>query len=278
MQLQANEKKATPKESAASLVIIGCGNLAWHLVKGFSEAGVKNLVVCNHRPNPSLDDFRFLFKCRTSVGFENMPLDASYYFICVPDKFIAEVAAQIRLSNPQAILVHCSGSTPLTALDGHVQGTGVFYPVQTFSRQAEIQWKETPVLLEASDRATYSLLEKLTKKLAKKIHRCESKDRLQIHLCAVLVNNFTNALYAAAETQLLTQESPFDLSLLLPLITTGVSKLEHMKAVDAQTGPAKRGDKRTIQLHQGLLDKHSLLKKIYKEMTKLIKEQQHGRS
>jgi len=272
------KKKATQEEGAASLVIVGCGNLAWHLTKGFLNAGLTDLMVCNHRPNPLLDDFRFQLHCRTAVGFENMPLKAAYYFICVPDKFIVEVAGQIQLANPQAILIHCSGSTALSALEDRVQGTGVFYPVQTFSRQADIHWNETPVLLEASDSETYSLLEKLAKKLTKKIHHCKSEDRLQIHLCAVLVNNFTNALYAAAEGQLLKQQSPFDLSVLLPLISTGVKKLESMKAVDAQTGPAKRGDKKTIQLHQGLLDKHSLLRKTYKDMTKLIKEQQHGRS
>ncbi len=272
------KKKATQVESAPSLVIVGCGNVAWHLAKGFLNAGVKELMVCNHRPNPVLDDFRFQLKCKTAVGIENMPLKASFYFICVPDKFIAEVAAKIQLTNPQAILVHCSGSTSLSELGERVQGTAVFYPLQSFSRQSDIQWQETPLLLEASDKNTLKSLKALASLLSPLAYDCKSEERLHLHLCAVLVNNFTNALFTAAEEHLLQNKTNFDLSLFLPLIQTGVSKLSTMKALAAQTGPAKRGDKKTMHLHLDLLDKHSSIKKIYKDMSLLIKEQQHGRS
>src|SRR3990170_8125320 len=63
-----------------------------------------------------------------------VPLDADepeLLLLCVPDRAIAEVAAEVRLG---PWVAHVSGATPLAALDPHVRRFGL-HPLQTFTRE-----------------------------------------------------------------------------------------------------------------------------------------------
>jgi predicted short-subunit dehydrogenase-like oxidoreductase (DUF2520 family) len=271
-------RKAAQAINSQHIVLLGCGNLAWHLALALKKINSIELSICNHRANPALDEFRFKLKCKTFVGFENMPSNGTVYIICVADKFITETAEQILSSDPKTIIVHTSGSMSLKAFGERVQSVGVLYPLQSFTKSDVLPWEETPLLIEASDIGARKKIELLAKQISPKVCYMTSEQRLQLHLCAVLVNNFTNALYAGAEQHLSAVGKVSDFKLLLPLIRTGVRKLDKMPAIEAQTGPAKRGDKKVMQKHTALLKKEPVLKKIYKEMSKLIKEQQHART
>lgn len=259
------------------IVLLGCGNLAWHLAAVLSEKKHNQLIVCNHRPNPALNEFRHNYNCTTFAGFENIPVDADVYIICVADANIKQTAKKIKSTNPNALILHTSGSTALSALNGRVQGTGVLYPVQSFSRLDVVPWAETPILIEGSDEHSTRKISAFAKAFSGNVCKMNSESRMQLHLCAVLVNNFTNALYVGAEDHLKKLADAPDFKLLLPLIRTGVRKIEKINPREAQTGPAKRGDKKVMQKHLELFEKENLLKKVYKDMSKLIKEQQHGR-
>ncbi|MDO8999924.1 MAG: DUF2520 domain-containing protein [Bacteroidota bacterium] len=258
------------KKLKHKIVIIGCGNLAWHLARRFS--GLKNyeLFIYNHKPNTLLNDFRTKLKCTTHSSLANIIPDADFYFICVTDKFVSQVAKKINLNKPISILIHTSGSLKINEL-GNKANTAVFYPVQTFSKQDEINWKETPIIIEAKNKIVQTKIAKLAKLFSENSINLDYKQRLKIHLAAVLVNNFTNALFVAAG-DLIPKNSGN--KFLLPLIKQTVLKIEHMDPLLAQTGPAKRNDSVVMKKHLKLLSQNEELKYIYKQLSELIVTQQ----
>ena len=261
------------RESAApKIVIIGCGNVAWHLAKKFREMNC-TVLVYNHRVNVALEDFRKQLKASVKVGLHAIDDDASFYFICVPDREIAECAAKIQPKSPRAVVAHTSGSAGLEELGKRGHGTAVFYPLQTFSRNDEVQWHKLPLLVEGDSAETTEQVIKLGQLLTREVHVCDYERRLRLHAAAVLVNNFTNALFVAA-SRLLAQEPGEKFEILLPLISQTVEKVKKMDPLLAQTGPARRGDKKTMKKHLKLIGKDAALRDLYKDLSALIAKQQ----
>lgn len=260
------------------IVIIGCGNVAWHLAKQFKSFENCNVTIYNHQPNSLLVDFKKKLKCRTESSIENVTPAADFYFICVADKAIRSVAERLTITNPQALLIHTSGSASLKELGSRIYGTAVMYPLQSFSRIDIIDWNKVPLITEAADEATRAKINKLASLFSDKVIAMSESDRIYLHLAAVFANNFSNAMYAAAEDILRknTKEARFEL--LLPLIEKSSDKLKKISPLAAQTGPAKRGDTKTIKNHMRLLRKNEDLRKIYKKISSLIDTQQNGRT
>lgn len=264
------------KDQAQSIVILGCGNVAWHLAKHLRSLKTYSVAVYNHKANPALAEFKTKLKCSTGVGFKQVPADADVYFICVSDRAIERTANQLTIRNPNALVVHTSGSMPLGALGKRLYDTGVFYPLQTFSKKDTIHWEDVPVIIEASGKTAQHKLEKLAARFSKVHRTMDHKGRLKLHLAAVMVNNFTNALYVAAGS-LIGDGKGNSIGLLLPLIRQTTEKLSHLGPLEAQTGPAKRGDTAILKKHRHLLDDQAELKTVYKKLSKLIVHQQEKR-
>lgn len=261
------------KTSEQKIVIIGCGNLAWHLAKKISASKNYKTFIYNHQPNKNLADFKKL-GCITNTSLTGIINDAAFYFICVADKYIASTSKKINPVNPNSIILHSSGSIGVKEIQ-HAN-SGVFYPLQTFSKEDEINWKEIPILIETSKKESLKRLYEMALVFSDKIITANSKERSKIHLAAVFVNNFTNALYTAAdhliESQIKTKTLNFQL--LMPLIQQTALKLKRISPAAAQTGPAKRKDKVVMDEHLRLLKKENQLKKIYKQLSELISSQQ----
>lgn len=255
------------------IVIIGCGNVAWHVAKHFSELKIFEIYVFNHKPNNLLQDFKKKLKCYTYINLNGIPSGADYYFICVNDDVIASVTSNLVLSNPNALVIHTSGSCELNLIQSTNKHKGVFYPIQTFSKSDTIHWENVPICIESTTKAGLNKLKKIGNLFSKNIFVINSIQRLNIHLAAVLVNNFTNALYAEAEHQL--KKVNVDFKLLLPLIQQSGLKLNSLPPLQAQTGPAKRNDVTVIKKHLDLLQKDKEFKKIYIQLTRLIIKQQN---
>ena len=261
--------------AAPKIVIIGCGNVSWHLAAKFRELKF-SVTVYNHRANPALEDFKRKLKCTARVGLHNIDKDAAIYFICVPDRYIGDCAKMIAPMSPRAVTVHTSGSVELSELGKRGHGTAVFYPLQTFSAKDDINWQKVPVLVEADSDQTTEQVVKLAEHLTKTVRVMPFAERVKFHLAAVLVNNFTNAMFAAASGLVADKSGERKFDLLLPLITQTVEKVKKMEPLTAQTGPAKRGDKKILKKHLKMLDGDRLLKRVYKEMSALIAEQHHS--
>ncbi len=256
------------------VVIVGSGNVAWHLAWVLTSLNLFRVSVYNHKVSKHLKRFKSELGSQTGVGLETIPGDADYYFICVSDRAVPIVAAQLNIRNPKAVLMHTSGSVELSDLGDGVYNRAAFYPLQSFSAQTEAEWSDIPILIEAQTPECYRELKALADKISNTVVRVTYSERLKMHLAAVLVNNFTNALYVAAADLVRENDSKLSFDLLQPIIQQTTHKVLLMDPRQAQTGPAKRGDKAVMKKHLTFLEDKAELKKLYKLLSKLIKKQQ----
>lgn len=184
--------------------------------------------------------------------------------MAVPDGQI-EPLAQL-LAGPQRMLIHTSGSVHLNALPG--ARAGVFYPLQTFTEQVTPQWEQIPCFVESRDLADLTNLEALCALVGGHGHKLDSEPRRKLHLAAVMTNNFTNHLLALAKQY--AEQHQLDYTWLLPLMQQTLERLAHEDPEAIQTGPARRGDRATIQAHLQLLANNPELANLYQLMSQSI--------
>jgi len=225
-----------------SVVIIGKGNVGIHLYKAFLNADGIGVTQINSR------------------NLENVPI-ADVTIIAVSDDAIAEVSSKVKNS----FVVHTSGSVSMISLKNKTD-RGVFYMLQTFSKNKEVDFSEVPFCLEAENNEKYLFLEKLAKSIGNNVYQIDSKQRKAIHVAAVFVNNFTNHMYKMGNDICIEHQVPFEI--LQPLIEETAIKVKTLLPEKAQTGPAIRNDKKTIKNHLDLLNNKQ--KEIYTIITKSI--------
>jgi predicted short-subunit dehydrogenase-like oxidoreductase (DUF2520 family) len=225
-----------------SVVIIGNGNVAHHLEKIFLKASNVGVLKINSR------------------ALNDIP-KADVTILAVSDDAIAEVSSKVN----NGFVVHTSGSFSMEALQNK-QSKGVFYMLQTFTKEKEVDFSKVPFCLEANTQKEYLLLEKLAKSIGEKVYPINSEQRKGLHIAAVFVNNFTNHLYKIGNDICTKHQVPFEI--LYPLIDETAQKIKTLSPEKAQTGPAKRNDIKTIKDHLNLLHKEQ--QKIYKMLTQSI--------
>jgi len=205
-----------------NIVILGNGNVATHLSEALLNA-----------------EYSVLQLWKRGESLRN----ADLYFIAVSDDSIEEVAKLIPENKPFA---HTSGSVNLAK-------GGVFYPLQTFSKDVEVDWKNVPILIEYNDVETQYIasLHEIAKKISNNVQVVDAEKRLQFHLSAVFACNFTNHLWTISEELLNEKNLSFDL--LKPLIYQTVQKIENHSPKNVQTGPAIRNDLKTLEKHREIL-------------------------
>ncbi|MDC3079518.1 DUF2520 domain-containing protein, partial [Flavobacteriaceae bacterium] len=167
--------------------------------------------------------------------------------ITVSDHAIHRVSQIIPLSD--AVVLHTSGASSIDLLNKHSK-RGVMYPLQTFSLSRRLHWQEIPLLFEGNNTDVEDKLEKLSKALSTITIHSEEEERLHMHLAAVVVNNFTNHLYA--ETDKFCKSKNLRFNILFPLIEETTRKLSSLNPLNSQTGPASRGDLQTIERHKSI--------------------------
>lgn len=225
-----------------SVLLVGKGNVASQLYNTFLS--IDNIVLSQI----------------SSRELKNIP-KADITIIAVSDDAIAEVSSKIKNS----LVVHTSGACSINDLK-NITNKGVFYMLQTFSKDKKVDFSEVPFCLEAENKKDEDQLKELAKLIGKKIYTVNSEQRKALHVAAVFVNNFTNYLYKIGNDICKEHQVPFDI--LLPLIKETASKIKTLSPEKAQTGPAIRNDKTTIKNHLDLLNKEQ--QKIYKIITKSI--------
>ena len=191
--------------------------------------------------------------------------ESHIYIICIKDDFIAEIAQQLLLKDK--IVVHTSGSIAMDVLsqfDNH----GIFYPLQTFSKDTAVNISDVPFCIETNNESTKNQLLDLAKTLSNKVYEIDSEQRKKIHVAAVFACNFSNYLYSISEDIL--KENNMDLDILKPLILETAKKIQTNSPKTVQTGPAKRNDQAVIENHIELLGNNPAYQEIYKLMSEAI--------
>lgn len=250
-----------------SVVLLGAGNVAIHLFKAFNNA--ENVVV-NQWFNRSLKSLQ-PFKNDVEITDNLSQLkNADIYILAVSDDAIAELSEQLPFSN--RLVVHTSGSVSMHNLDKkHLRG--VLYPLQTFSKNTDLSFEIVPFCIEIEHKNNFNILKELVSNIGSKSYKVNSEQRAALHLAAVFVNNFTNQLYRIAHE--ITESKSVDFNILKPLIKETAIKINTLSPYLAQTGPAKRNDKKTMKKQLKALDKN-IHKEIYELITKSI-QQTHGK-
>jgi predicted short-subunit dehydrogenase-like oxidoreductase (DUF2520 family) len=247
------------------IVLIGSGSVATHLGLALQSKGVvikqvfsRNLVnaesLANKLGTTFVDDIA------------NLYTNADIYIYALKDSALKSVLRKMDM--PNGIHVHTAGSIPMSDFEGYTSRFGVFYPLQSFSIQKEVDFKEIPICIEACSAEIQLVLVNLAKLLTDKIYTVNSEQRKKLHLAAVFACNFTNYMYDIA-SQIL-DDSDIKFEIIQPLIAETANKIKTLSPYDAQTGPAVRFDETTIARHLRMLNKSPEICKIYSLLSKNI--------
>lgn len=250
-----------------SVVILGAGNVATHLFKGFENTNEVSVVQWYNRSISAIKPYSHLVNVTDNL---NNLKEADIYIIAVSDDVISELSSKLPFKD--RLVVHTSGSASVYDLDKKLK-RGVLYPLQSFSKTANLNFANVPICIETIDKKSYPLLKKLAASLGSPTKRINSEQRRVLHLAAVFVNNFTNQLYRIGHE--ITESEGAEFDLLKPLILETANKIQDISPFKAQTGPAKRNDKKTIKKHLKTLENEHH-KAVYELLTDSIKRT-HGR-
>ncbi len=252
-----------------NLALAGTGNVAQTLGKALLKAGHRITWVYGRDAGKA----KALAGKLNAVYWDSLKPVSSWkpdiLIIAVKDDAISAVSAHFKTIN--CLVVHTSGSASLQVLKKHHRHCGVFYPLQTFSKNSRINLKTTPFCLESFHKTDMKYLEQLASSISGAVYHINSRQRQELHLAAVFANNFSNYLFTVAEEILAENKLPFEL--LKPIILTAAKNLQNHSPSLSQTGPAIRHDKQAIQKHLDLLHQHPTRSKIYRLLTDAILHQ-----
>lgn len=215
---------------------------------------------------------------------KNIDLSADLYFICVSDSAISAVIEQLP-NTIKGIVVHTSGSTHINVFDPYLARHsslkyGVFYPLQTFTKEKEIDFSVIPIALEAPEAAVYTVLEKLAKQISNEVFACSSEQREALHIAAVFACNFSNYFFHEAEKLL--EKNGLSFNLVRPLILEMAQKAQVISPRFGQTGPAVRKDWNIVNKHLDFLDRDPTtdprIRSLYEQLSYLIAEMKDNKT
>lgn len=252
--------------------ILGSGNVAGHLAPAVVNAGWS----CSGVYSRTLKHANALAERIGSKGYDDLSQvmsvlesdrELDIVLISLTDNALSEVARMLT-SEISATVLHTSGSTPMSVL-ASTTSHGVFYPMQTFSKERAVDISSTPFFIEAHDDLAHRRLIELTDDLQiTHVREITTDERIRLHMAAVFGCNFVNHLYAMAAEVLGDTGVPF--TILMPLLEETLNKAVSHDPATVQTGPAIRHDQLTIDRHLAALEDNEKLYEVYRFLTDSI--------
>ncbi len=253
---------------------IGAGNIAFRMGIALQNSGHQIVCICNKTLDRAEKVARAIKRHGGSpITTDNINLipDSDLIIIAVSDSAIAEIAS--KLSGCKTPVVHTSGAESIETLkDSNLNSYGVFYPLMTMSENKDIDIRMVPFLIEAVNDKLLQVLINIVNSLKAEYLVCNSQKRLQMHTAAVFSTNFINYILGLAY-----EVSYPDFTFLLPSAIESVRKAFLNTPKSSQTGPAHRGDIKTLEKHIAHLKERGLDEhlKIYKELSEGIGKRAH---
>lgn len=250
------------------ITIIGAGNVGTHLGLALYEAGCDILQVYSRQ----ISKARSLAERTDATPIHQLTAisnESELCLIAVKDDAIEAVAQSLATCLPSTtLLAHTSGATPSGILAEAWSKWGVFYPLQTLSKGQPADFTQIPMCIDGATPEISQALQQLAGRISHQVHLVNDEQRATLHLAAVFINNFTNAMLQASHS--LTEEAQLPRDILRPLLQTTIQKGTRQEPREAQTGPAIRRDQQTIERHLGQLANHPELSAVYKAITTYI--------
>ena len=244
-----------------NIVLIGSGNLATQLGLSLLDNGYNIIQVWSQQIKNAIN-LADKLNCNATDSLKNLA-KADLYILAVKDDKIKSIVNSISVD----CIVHTSGGSDIDIFNNKFKNFGVFYPLQTFNKEIDIDFENIPICIEANNKEFEVKLNNLAKSLSKRITVLNSKQRKKLHVAAVFACNFSNHMYTNAYNLL--KEDNIDFKLLIPLINQTILQLNDNKPEDVQTGPAKRKDVKLIE-HQLEIITNKKIKELYQFITNSI--------
>lgn len=262
-----------------SLVLIGSGNVATHLAKQIAQSSytIKQIYSRNLENAKALKNYLGIQEIEVLDNLEKIQTDADFYIISVSDNAIESIVNNLPKSI-KGLILHTSGSTDINIFqessgEDKFENYGVLYPLQTFSKQKEVNFLSIPFNIETNSADNLQKVRELALSLSPKVLELNSKQRMSLHVAAVFSCNFVNHMYVIAEKIL--KENHLDFELIRPLIRETADKALIQSPKEVQTGPAARKDQIIIQKHIDFLQGKTEISKLYMDISNEIMKGSH---
>ncbi|MDC0202024.1 F420-dependent NADP oxidoreductase [Flavobacteriales bacterium] len=246
-----------------NITFIGSGNVAWHL-SDILQKNNHNIVEIWSKSEKNAKLLAAKLNC-SIISDLNVLKSTDLIIISVKDDFIIDVLNKIEDFNIP--IVHTSGSVGIDIFQNR-DNFGIFYPVQSFNKNIDIDFNEIPICIESNNSELEKTLLNLANSISNSVHLLNYKQREQLHIAAVFASNFTNHMMLISDKILNSNKMSFDL--LKPLIKNTFEKVKNNHPKDVQTGPAIREDYLIIEKHLKLLEESDDLKIIYSKISNHI--------
>ncbi len=247
------------------IILIGAGNLATRLAVALHAKGLTPACLYSRTEQSARLLSKRIGYAPYTTRLEELPTDGDLYIFAVKDSVLPDLLAQIPRCG--GLWVHTAGSIAIEIFADYTHRYGVFYPMQTFSKEREINFDQIPIFIEANHNNDTTMLQQLAEQLSQRVYRANSEQRKYLHLAAVFACNFSNHLYTLCNRILSEHNIPFEV--MLPLIEETAAKINDMPPAEAQTGPAIRYDLNVIERHKAMLDDETM-RAIYDLMSRSI--------
>ncbi|MBK8487488.1 MAG: DUF2520 domain-containing protein [Chitinophagales bacterium] len=252
--------------SSTQISIVGTGNIAWHLVQMFCNAGLQIQHIYGREFKKASALANICNATAKQLKTENSESNNSIVFFAVADDAIREVASTFNVE--EIVSVHVSGAVESKVLHFEKNQFGVYYPLQSFSKEVHTNYNVIPVCIVAQDKQVELMLIEIANKISNSVCTISDAQKSKLHLAAVIVNNFTNFLYGEAFR--IIEEAGLEKNILFSLMQETIEKLRIGSPAEMQTGPARRGDVNTMQKHHALLKSNPELMKLYDVLSNSI--------
>ena len=250
------------------VLLLGTGNVAWHIGRRLSERQVP-LYACYGRHPEKVRALAEAWGTQAYTDLREIPSDADVYLFALGDTAYAETLPLFPWRDK--VMLHTSGPLPLSLFQDLTPHAAVLYPFQTCTYGVPLKSGRLPLCLEATDALARERVQSLADALGGENYWIDSAQRKTLHLAGVYANNFCNALYRVAFE--LTEKQGMDTRLLHPLLMETALKALEIPPRKAQTGPAVRGDVRVMQAHLARLEgENPLWTEVYRLLSRLIAE------
>ena len=249
------------------IVFIGAGNLATNLAKALYRKGFR-IVQVYSRTMESARTLAEKVEAEYTTDLQAVSKDAKLYIVSLKDDALVDLLPQITEGKQASLLVHTAGSIPMSVWEGHAERYGVFYPMQTFTKDKKVAFENIPIFIEGCGAFETSFLKRLAEQISRSVYELDSDNRKYLHLSAVFACNFANHCVAIGQQILENHHIPG--SVLRPLVMETMDKASSHSAAEVQTGPAIRDDRNVMEKQMQLLEKQPELQQIYEMMSKSI--------
>ncbi len=246
------------------IVIIGSGNVATVLGRLFKQNNHQVIQVMS-RHEAHAKKLADELGCAATNYDGVTDMTADLYLVAITDAILFDLNKSFSLGNK--LIVHTAGSVTKEVLKDISSRYGILYPFQSLRKEMDTI-PPIPLLADGNTEEVTAAIESFAATLSYDVRRTTDDERLKLHAAGVVVNNFTNHLYALTEG--FCSKENLDFKLLLPLIEETTRRITKYAAKDVQTGPAHRNDVFTLDKHLKLLTSYPKLKYLYLKITDSI--------